>query len=320
MTTPSASGAPQVNGPQPRQIERGLTGRIWTGHFSAMWPSKWPVLTRPGQSAGRRGRQRGERREGVCHLLKLATSDEKNWTWRVSRQLATRRSGHGPWPDRTRTDSSGARPDTGARPMARALDGSVKGQPHRVRDGTRDELACGSALPDCPISQQLGRPGGRAWFMLHQSANVASIMSRRAALVTLGDLIKPPSAHKILLQAKILPHLDGRVPSSRVQARGCRGMGGGVILERHRGLDGQPPCRSDIFGLGMWHWPPGKPVCVMRSIIAGNTLILQYTIPTAAEYPGSGQTTSERTTVLPTVWAKSCTPSSPACQSQVRHM
>ena len=28
--------------------------------------------------------------------------------------------------------------------------------------------------------------------MLHQSANVASITSRRAALVTLGDLIKPP--------------------------------------------------------------------------------------------------------------------------------
>jgi len=28
--------------------------------------------------------------------------------------------------------------------------------------------------------------------MLHQSTNVASITSRRAALVTIGDLIKPP--------------------------------------------------------------------------------------------------------------------------------
>src|SRR5216683_1245814 len=53
-----------------------------------MWPSRWPDLTRTGQSAGRRGRYLGDRRGGRAAIQELVTWVETNSGWLVSGQLA----------------------------------------------------------------------------------------------------------------------------------------------------------------------------------------------------------------------------------------
>src|ERR1035438_75758 len=77
------------------------------------------------------------------------------------------------------------------------------------------------------------------------------------------DLINP-AVSKSSPKPESSPILTAQVPPYRIQARDCRDMGaGGVILERHRCLNGQPPRGPDIFGLGMRHWgaqdPPRNP-------------------------------------------------------------
>jgi hypothetical protein len=71
--------------------------------------------------------------------------------------------------------------------------------------------------------------------MLSHRANVASIVSRRAELAGLGDLIEPPMMHQTLPGTRILPDLsDARkvpavrlcVPDGVADADGAQGASG----------------------------------------------------------------------------------------------
>jgi hypothetical protein len=68
--------------------------------------------------------------------------------------------------------------------------------------------------------------------MPHQSANVASIMSRRAALVTIGDLFEAPIGPQILREAEIL---RGNV-GGETGGAGLAGESG--VAERGKGQGG----------------------------------------------------------------------------------
>ena len=63
--------------------------------------------------------------------------------------------------------------------------------------------------------------------MLHQNTNVASITNRRAAVVELGDLIKPPIAARILRESRIFRVIGALAPhegcGTAAPAGGTRG-------------------------------------------------------------------------------------------------
>jgi len=82
-----------------------VSGLGRSGHFARVWPARWPLLTRSGQPAGRDERARSGCEREVAFVPKLATAVRRALHDGVSRQLASARSRHEQWPDRTRTDT-----------------------------------------------------------------------------------------------------------------------------------------------------------------------------------------------------------------------
>ncbi len=132
---------------------------------------------------------------------------------------------HEQWPDQRRPDTAGGDLASGARPGAGAPGGSGEGSAPIARESPHSvsgRVACWRQANDvhvgrCPPRDEIARRAGLTLMLSHR-ANVASIVSRRAELAGLGDLIKPSIVHKYLPEAPILPDL---LAAGRTTAHSC---------------------------------------------------------------------------------------------------
>ena len=140
-----------------------MSGLGRSGHFARVWPARWPLLTRSGQPAGRDERARSGCEREVAFVPKLATAVRRALHDGVSRQLASARSRHEQWPDRTRTDTllSVVRGCDPCRPGA-AVQAERPQRSEDERPGRPAASGAASRRPPPPTTRAgLGCSGGR---------------------------------------------------------------------------------------------------------------------------------------------------------------